>query len=82
MFSRSRAQFRIGDEFLPQTVDARQAPVGLVGEYRQFLVKAPRKVQLNVAGVALDDDSLSRIHSAVGGVPCSSRARFERARHT
>src|SRR5208337_549290 len=45
----------MGDEFPRQAVDARQTPVGLVGECRQLLVKTPRKVQLNVAGIALDD---------------------------
>ena len=59
------AQFRRGDKCLRQTVDARQAPVGLVGECRQLLVKTPRKVQLNVTGVALDD--LLIIEDPLGG---------------
>ena len=50
-----QAQVRVGDEFLRQAVDARQTPVGLVGERRQLLVETPGKIQLNVAYVALND---------------------------
>ena len=45
----------MGDEFPRQAVDARETPVGLVGECRQFMVITPGKVQLNVACVARDD---------------------------
>ena len=50
-----QTQVGMGDEFSREAVDARQTPVGSIGQHRQFLVIAPGEVQLHLADVTLDD---------------------------
>ena len=53
-----QTQVRMGDEFLRDTVDARQTPVGPTGKHGQLLAETPGEVQLDVARVAFDQVSI------------------------